>query len=184
MRLNRFIVNFKIKSGNSKLEDRELFNQIRNVLKLKVGDKIILSDGGGNEATANILGYKRDFIEVSISDVTVNQNEADRQVILYCAVLKKENFELVVQKATEIGVKEIVPIITERTIKLNIRQDRLEKIIREAAEQSGRGVTPILGSPVGLGQALEGAKTNSLNLFFDRSGESFSNSEYANDGGR
>src|SRR3989344_2443590 len=170
MRLNRFIVNFKIKSGNSKLEDRELFNQIRNVLKLKVGDKIILSDGGGNEAKTIILGYKRDSIEVGISDVTVNQNEADRQVILYCAVLKKENFELVVQKATEVGVKEIVPLITERTIKLNIRQDRLEKIIKEAAEQSGRGIVPILRDPVKFNEVIKQVSSNDSNLFFDQSG--------------
>lgn len=78
--------------------------------------------------------------------IKINQ----REVILYCAILKHENFELVVQKATEAGIKEIAPIITTRTIKLDIRKDRLEKIIKEAAEQSGRGVVPVWNWPLNL----------------------------------
>lgn len=177
MRLHRFIVNFKLKQGSLKLEDPGLFNQLRNVLRLEAGEKIILGDGESNEAEANIKAYGKDFVNVEVESVNRNQNEPDTDVVLYCAVLKKENFELVVQKATEIGVKEIVPVITDRTIKLNIRQDRLEKIIREASEQSGRGTVPVLHEPVDFSKAIMGSKNNYLNLFFDQSGESLNSSK-------
>ena len=86
---------------------------------------------------------------------------------------KKENFELVVQKAVEIGVKEIIPIITKRTVKLNLKYDRLEKIIKEAAEQSGRGILPILRKAMDFKKAIEEAEQNNINLFFDISGKKF-----------
>jgi 16S rRNA (uracil1498-N3)-methyltransferase len=96
------------------------------------------------------------------------------QVILYCSIIKRENFELMAQKATEVGVKEIVPLLSSRTIKLNIKSERVEKIIKEASEQSGRGKVPELHPPMTFKDALEHAKSNDLNLFFDPSGKIFS----------
>ena len=131
MKIHRFIGNFEINIGDLKINGKELLNQFRSVLKLKVGEKIILCDGKINEGVAEIKAYGKDYIEVEIQEVSVNKNEPVREVILYCSILKRENFELVVQKATEVGIKEIIPIITERTVKLDIRKDRLEKIIKE-----------------------------------------------------
>ena len=87
--------------------------------------------------------------------------------VLYCAILKRENFELVVQKATEIGVREIVPLITQRTVKLDIKEERLRKIITEAAEQSGRGRVPMLRQAMSFADALADAQRNDANFFFD-----------------
>ena len=171
MRLHRFIDNFELKFGNFKLYDKELFNQVRNVLKLKAGERIILCDGKMNEGIVEIKKYEKDHIKVEIQNISTNKNEPERSVILYCAILKRENFELVVQKATEIGVRKIIPIITDRTVKLNIRQDRLKKIIKEAAEQSGRGVVPILQEPVSFKEAIKDIADNGTNLLFDISGE-------------
>ena len=185
MKTHRFIVSFELKSGILELKDPELVNQVRNVLKLKAGEKIILSDGSGHEAIADVKGYGKDFMEVEAGEIVFNDNEPDINAVLYCAILKRENFELVVQKATEIGIKEIVPIITERTIKLNIRQDRLVKIIKEASEQSGRGKVPILHEPVNFAESVgKAGEENILNIFFDRSGESFSGLERPDNVGR
>lgn len=170
MKLHRFINELKLKKGNIKIENRELLNQLRTVLRLKAGEKIILCDGAMNEGVAEIKGYGKECVEVEILEITRNQSELERHVVLYCSILKKENFELVVQKATEVGVAEIVPIITERTVKLNLRKDRLEKIAKEAAEQSGRGVVPILHEPIDFKKAVETAKTSGTNLFFDQDG--------------
>lgn len=173
MRLHRFIGDFNLISDKLKISDYELVNQIKNVLRLKKGDLIILADGNLNEAKAKIINLGKDNMEVEIVEKYQNQNEPLNHVILYCAVLKKENFELVVQKATEIGVKEIMPIITERTVKLNLRKDRLEKIVKEASEQSGRGVMPMLHDVAGFEESLLRAKNNDLNMLFDQPGESF-----------
>lgn len=171
MKLHRFIGDFQLNKPSLKVRDEELANQIRNVLKLRKEELVILGDGQSNEARARIVEIGRDFIEFEILERYRNENELDRSVILYCSILKKENFELVVQKATEVGVREIVPIISARTVKLDIRRDRLEKIIKEAAEQSGRGIIPALRDPIDFEQAIKGAGDNKANLFFDSSGK-------------
>ncbi len=183
MRLHRFIGNFDIAKSNLKIHDDELLNQIRNVLRLGSGQEVILADGKLSEAKAKISEMGKDFIVFEVLERWQNQNESERDVVLYCAILKRENFELVVQKATEAGIKEIVPVITERTVKLNIRQDRLEKIIKEAAEQSGRGIMPILHAALDLQQAIDNGGKN-MNLFLDSSGESFNDSQRLNNEGQ
>jgi len=179
MKIHRFIGNFKIKIGALRINDEELLNQLRNVLKLKVGEKIILCDGRRNEGSAEIKEYGKDYVEVEIKEVGVNENEPEKQVILYCSILKRENFELVVQKATEIGIKEIIPLITARTVKLDIRKERLEKIIKEAAEQSGRGIAPVLNEPIDFEKAIKNINSKNANFLFDISGKEF-NSDTTN----
>lgn len=171
MKLHRFIIPIQLDKKQIRLVDKELLNQLRNVLRLKVGDKITLADGQLNEALVQIKSVSKDFVELEIVKVSKNENEPKVHGVLYAALLKRENFELVAQKATEVGIKEIVPIISKRTVKLNLRQDRLEKIIKEAAEQSNRGVVPILHEPLDFKKALEHAKQNDINLFFDPSGK-------------
>lgn len=167
MRLHRFIGNFNLEQDRFKIDDAEIINQMRNVLRLKEGDSLILSDGKLNEAIAKIVGMDKKFIEVEIVEKSLNNKESVIYGVLYCSILKRENFEWVCQKATECGIKEIVPIISARTIKLGYKKERLEKIIREAAEQSGRGELPILNEPLKFDDSLGKAKENDLNLFFE-----------------
>lgn len=175
MRTHRFFVKENLHGKTVTIADRELVSQWRNVLRLKNGDEINIFDGTGTEARAKILSFEKDSAELQILGTFRNENEPLRYVILYCSVLKRENFELVAQKATEIGAKEIVPIITERTEKLNLRMDRLEKIAKEAAEQSGRAIVPKLHEPIKFEDAVNSAKNNAINLFCDLSGESLEN---------
>lgn len=103
------------------------------------------------------------------STVRSVDTEAAVHVTLYCAILKRENFEWVVQKTTELGVRRIVPLITDRTVKTGIRLDRLISIAREASEQSGRGVIPEISKPMEFDQALSETKQYAQNLFFHTS---------------
>ena len=170
MRLHRFIGDFDFNNKKLKIYDDELVGQIRNVLRLKKGDDLILADGKLNEASASIVDFGKGFVEVEISEITENKNEPQIKTTLYCSILKRENFELLAQKATEAGVAKIVPIRTKRTVKINLREDRLAKIMIEAAEQSGRGIVPVLEKTLSLEEALETAKENEINFFFDVSG--------------
>lgn len=167
MRLHRFIGNFSLEQDHFKIHDEEVLNQVRNVLRFKEGDSLILADGKLNEAVAKITGIDKKFIEVEALERSVNKKESAVYGILYCSILKRENFEWVCQKATECGIKEIVPVISARTVKLGFKKERLEKIIREAAEQSGRGELPVLAEAVKFEPAIEKARENDLNLFFE-----------------
>jgi len=174
MRINRFVGKFDLSKKELSLNDGDFINQAKNVLRLGVGDKIILCDGESNEAIAEIINLNKEFAELKLLETYKNKNEpaspeggSGKYVALYCPILKKENFELAVQKAVEIGVKEITPIITKRTVKLGLNYERLNKIIKEAVEQSGRGILPKLNEAVNFEQAVEKAKKeNDLNLFF------------------
>ncbi|HEY4715062.1 MAG TPA: RsmE family RNA methyltransferase [Candidatus Paceibacterota bacterium] len=168
MRLHRFIGDFDLRQNMIEINDRELIKQITKVLRLKQGEQFILSDGRLNEAVAEITKIDKNQIKAKIIKKYKNENEPEKKVILYCAILKRENFELVVQKATEAGISEIAPIITERTVKTGLNLERLQKIIKEAAEQSGRGIIPVLHEPVRFAEAVKGG-----GILFDKSGALF-----------
>ncbi|MEK7505174.1 MAG: RsmE family RNA methyltransferase [Patescibacteria group bacterium] len=155
MKTHRFIGNFDFKNKEIELTDRELINQLKNVLRLEVGAEILIGNGKGEEARVKIKSTEREKVNLEIIEVRPIASEPTRKVKLFCAILKKENFELAVQKATEIGVSEITPVITERTVKTGLNYERLNKIIKEAAEQAGRGILPKLNETLNFEKALQ-----------------------------
>ena len=170
MRLHRFIGSFELSQKTLVISDKDLLNQWRNVLRLENGDQLTLSDGQGSEATATIIESDKKAITLSIEETVVPNREPKKAVTLYCALLKRENFELVCQKATEIGIARIVPVLSERTIKTGFNRVRLEKIISEACEQSGRTTIPELAEPMKFAEAIEYA-CGPASVFFDLSGK-------------
>lgn len=168
MRFNRFLGDFNLNDKRIRISNREQISQIKNVLRLGVGDELTVLNGDGREALTVITALHKETAELEVRELRKADNEPKREVTLCCAILKRENFELVAQKATEIGVKKIVPIVTERTIKTGLNHDRLNKIIREAVEQSGRCVVPELTEILNFAKAVELAKTaGSANFFYD-----------------
>ncbi len=176
MRLHRFIGNFNFNGKELIVTDDELINQWRNVLRLKTGDTLILCNGKGQEAEAIIEEMNKGEIILSLQDINTPDREPEKSASLFCAVLKRENFELVVQKATEIGITKIVPLLTERTVKTGFNRDRLEKIIREACEQAGRTTLPELAEPMLFAKAIESINPTE-SVLFDLSGSELSSFE-------
>jgi 16S rRNA (uracil1498-N3)-methyltransferase len=165
MRLHRFIGEYDLAQKEVKITDLDIINQIKNVLRLSLGDKIILSNGKGEEAETIIKNISKDEILCKIES-KLALKEPNKKVNLYLAILKKENFEYAVQKAVETGVATITPIITERTVKTGLNISRLEKIIKEASEQSGRSLVPTLFPIVDFKQALiDGNKSDEKIIF-------------------
>lgn len=172
-KIHRFIGTYQLGRGTLRIDDRDLSHQMRSVLKLAPGEMVILGDGTGLEARCKILSYEPGAVLLEGVSVAHNTAELAGRTILYCAVLKADHFELAAEKATEVGVSEIVPIITSRTVKLNVRVDRVQKIVREAAELAGRGTVPIVHQVQSLDAALTQASHYDANFFFDPSGRSF-----------
>jgi 16S rRNA (uracil1498-N3)-methyltransferase len=170
-KIHRFIGQWQLAHGNVRIDDADLVHQVRKVLKLEPGETVILGDGTGNEATCTILAADRTSVTVNCTAIGRNANEPQTHLILYCAVLKGEHFEEAAAMATQIGVREIVPVRSARTVKLNLRSDRIDKIVREASELSGRGVIPTLADSVDFDGALTHAYRNDANLFLDPSGK-------------
>lgn len=171
MKIPHFIGQFIWQTGSQDLVDKEIVHRLKNVLKLKAGEQIFLANGKGKTALAKIVSLDNKKVSVDLLEIKENKSEEEFFLILYCAVLKKDNFEWIAQKVTEVGVTSIVPIITERSIKTKINLPRLEKIIKEAGEQSGRGVLPSVSNAITFAEAIKNSQSNEVNYFCDISGE-------------
>ncbi len=165
MRLHRFIGEYNLNKDTLEITDLNFIKQIKSVLRLEIGDFLILCDGLGTEAKVEIIEINKREIKIKVLEKIEKENNL-KKVSLYLAILKKENFELAVEKAVEVGVSEIIPVITTRTVKTGLNIERLNKIIREASEQSGRVYLPKLSPIMKFEDAIEDGKKNEENIFF------------------
>lgn len=170
MKIHRFIGSYEFGADRLTIEDADTTHQIKDVLKLKRNEEIFLCDGHSNDALCSIMEVSKTGIVVKIIERLKNTAEPLVDAEIYCAILKRENFELVVQKSTETGISKIIPLITARTIKTDIKHERLVKIAKEAAELSGRGKVPEIAEPIKLAKAIAEVEEERLNIFFDATG--------------
>jgi 16S rRNA (uracil1498-N3)-methyltransferase len=149
------------------IEEDGLIHQWRNVFRFNVMSRAILFDGSGFEYSAIIEKFGSRQVELRI-EAKRKGLVRDREIFLFQSIIKKDNMEWVVEKATELGVSKITPVISERSEKKNINMQRLNKIAIEASEQSGRADLPEISSVASLEDCiLSGAKGA---LVFDRAG--------------
>ena len=142
--------------------DRAVFSaeqaqQIGRVLRLQPGEWVMVLDNAGWQYEAELVEVGRRVTAV-LHHKQPAANEPTSQLTLYQALLKRDNFEWVLQKGTEIGVTRFVPLITARTVaQPPHKADRWQRILTEAAEQSRRGRIPKLAEPLRLEDALHEA---------------------------
>lgn len=154
---------------------------LRDVLRLKAGDEVYVFDGRGREFRCVVSTSKRDAAELRIeTEVEPAKPESQLQLNLCVALLKGEKFDLVVQKATELGVRKITPLIT-RYADIHLRDAadatkrvaRWQRIALEAAKQSGRAFVPEISLPLKFEAALD---VDGLGVMFaERGGETLEN---------
>lgn len=152
------------------IHDTALVHQMGSVLKLHVGEQVVLFDGSGAEIVCALTDVGRAHISARVLDRRQNTAEPSREVHVYCSVIKRAAFEWMVEKATEAGATRIVPIVSARTIALGVKEDRLRAIAREAAEQCGRGVVPVIESPMRLKEAFADAAARGAVCICDMGG--------------
>ena len=159
--IQRFFVS-QIIGDNQKItvKDGDLSRQISKVLRLKIGEQVVLLDNTGWEYKCFISELSKHGVNFDILEKMANQDEQKCQLILFQSVLKKDKMEWVFQKGTEVGIIKFIPVISEYSVKLGIDFKRSEKIIREAAEQSGGNKLPTLSDPVSFENAIEIAKNS------------------------
>jgi 16S rRNA (uracil1498-N3)-methyltransferase len=117
-------------------------NHIKNVLRKTVGDEIICFDGSGMEYITNISNIEKDAIELHIIYSKQSENEPKTKISLAQGLPKSSKMDDIVKKSTELGVYEIFPVTTERSIPKADKCDRWQKIAKEASKQCGRSVVP------------------------------------------
>jgi 16S rRNA (uracil1498-N3)-methyltransferase len=145
-----------------------LVHQLRNVLRLGRGDRVILLDNSGWEHEVEIADVSSQRIEAHVVHKSLATAEPRTKITLYQALLKLNKFEWVLQKGTELGLVGFMPVITERCIIGSLEDvsktkiERWYRILMEAAEQSGRGRLPTLRPTAMFPNACEDAARGGL----------------------
>ena len=152
MRLHRFYVSQPL-GEEVVIDDVSQVFQWTNVFRYTEGDFVILFNGDGNDCSYSLKNISKKSCTLTRTKQDVSYIPT-KKITLCLSLIKKDNFELVVQKATELGVTTIIPVLSSRSEKKNLSYERLEKIAKEAGEQCGRGDIPVIKTIVTLKEAL------------------------------
>jgi 16S rRNA (uracil1498-N3)-methyltransferase len=160
MRLTRVHVPGPLACGSRQRIEGDAANHITRVLRLERGDPLILFDGRGGEYAAHIEECRKGAVIVTLADRSAPLRESPLALTLAQGVSRGERMDWVVQKATELGVARIIPVLTERTVvKLDAKHAERkllhwQGIATAACEQSGRDRIPAVDAPLGLAEFI------------------------------
>lgn len=151
--LKRIFVNDTIEEGVFALEDSQIINRLVNVLRVRVGDEIILFDRTQREWQAKITNIHKKHLTFE-TVLSPKRLENDISITLAFSPIKQERMRFLLEKCTEIGVKKFIPIIFDRTIVRDISQDKLREYMIGACEQSGRTSIPEIADALSVSEFL------------------------------
>ena len=164
-----FVTGEQIKDGFITIVGDDAFHIARS-LRMAVGDGITVSDGLGNDYSAELTHIRDEECECKILSSSAAKTEMPVEVTLYMAYPKGDKLEVVVQKAVELGACAVVPFESKRCIKkpkaekADKQTERLFKIAKEAAKQCGRGRLPEVSAPVSFTEMVRAASGADLAL--------------------
>jgi 16S rRNA (uracil1498-N3)-methyltransferase len=159
----------QIEKGMLKIVGDEV-KHIRRVLRLKAGDGIIVFDGAGKEYEGTMVEEKPSSVVIKIQNTFSSRKDSPLEVTLAQSLLKGEKMDYLIQKATELGVRRIIPFFSSRSIPSLEKSGRLkrhqrwERIAIEASKQCGRGVVPKIEPLQDYSEMLQVASSGSLCL--------------------
>lgn len=144
-------------------------NHMRQVLRMRAGEEVSVSDGNNGKYLCRIMGYEADEkgepeAVLEIVEKQEQDTELPSEIYLFQGLPKQEKMELVVQKCVELGVHEIIPVSMKRCVvkldgkKASKKQERWQEIAKSAAKQAGRGIIPRVSEVVSYREALCRAK--------------------------
>ena len=139
-------------------------NHIKNVLRMHPGEEIMILDGSGMEYRCEIETIS-DEVLAKVLEAKKTEAELSVRLLLFQGLPKKDKMELIIQKAVELGVSEIIPVLTKRTVvkledkkKEQKKLERWQAIAEAAAKQSGRGIIPKVCEAVKFSEAVKQAE--------------------------
>lgn len=154
--------------------DAEQSRYLLRALRMQAGDTLVIFDGQGGEYPASIVGTQKHAVELELGEHNPRSLESPLQIRLVQGVSRGDRMDIVVQKATELGVHAISPVITEYSVvKLNQeraakRREHWQKIAQSACEQCGRDRVPIVDPVITLGEWLgQNMASDAVRLMLD-----------------
>ncbi|HWC55420.1 MAG TPA: 16S rRNA (uracil(1498)-N(3))-methyltransferase [Sphingomicrobium sp.] len=152
--LPRLFVRQPLNVGTTIALDPNQANYLGNVLRLGLGAELLVFDGLSGEWLARVADAGKKRMTLSV-ERQMRESESIPDVWLAFAPVKRAQTDWLVEKATELGVARLIPVMTQRTVAERVRLDRLESIAIEAAEQCGRTRVPQIVEPLPLKRLIE-----------------------------
>jgi 16S rRNA (uracil1498-N3)-methyltransferase len=147
------------------------FHHAVRVVRIRQGEEVEVFDGRGHAARGRVVEVGREALRIDV-DNEIESRESPLRVTLAAAIIQLDKFELVLQKATELGVASIIPLLTDRievrAERYRGKSERWAKIVLEAVKQSGRSVVPRVDEPTRFDDAI---RKSGLRFFFDADAE-------------
>lgn len=158
-----FVTPSQVEKGKIYIEGSDV-NHMKNVLRMQAGERLMVSDGNNRRYLCEVAGYEDGLrAEVAIIEEQPADTELPSRIYLFQGLPKQEKMELIVQKCVELGVFEVIPVITRRCVvkldekKAKKKTERWQQIAESAAKQAGRGIIPRVSEPMTLKEALKKA---------------------------
>jgi 16S rRNA (uracil1498-N3)-methyltransferase len=156
MALPRIFIRDNLSTGQQLHLGDDRARYVSRALRLRVGDSISVFNGDDGEFSASVVTVSKDTVVVQVGSAVATATESDLKLHLVQGISRGERMDFVVQKATELGVKRISPVLTEYgVVKFDAaraakRRDHWQSVAESACEQSGRTRPPLIDAPLGL----------------------------------
>ena len=177
MRLTRVYVSEPLTAGRRHTIEGDAANHVARVLRLRPGDPLTLFDGRGGDYAARVEEFRKGAVIVTVGDRSTVERESALPITLAQGVSRGERMDWVVQKATELGVARVIPVMTERSVvKLDAKQGQRKRlhwrgIAIAACEQSGRDRVPAVDAPLTMAQLLGEADSGASRVLLSPAGD-------------
>ncbi len=171
MRVSRLFVSMELSSGDLLTLDNESSHYVRTVLRLKKNDALCLFNGSGVEYSADVYLVTRKLVQVQLGQAAERRVESPLTLVFGIGIARGDRMDWAIQKAVELGVYSITPLLTARTVvqvkddKKQQRTEHWQKIMIHAAEQCQRTMVPELTEIVALEHWVQ--RQTGLKLFLD-----------------
>jgi 16S rRNA (uracil1498-N3)-methyltransferase len=168
--LPRFYLDSPVRAGTSVLLQEDSAHHAVHVLRVRTGDEVTLFNGHGGEFAARIASMQRLRISIDLLQHRAIERESPLRITLLQGVSRSERMDWTLQKATELGVAAIAPVLTARSVvrldekQAQKKQSHWRGIVIAACEQSGRSKVPHVAAPVTLREHLATARKEGLRL--------------------
>jgi 16S rRNA (uracil1498-N3)-methyltransferase len=177
MRLTRCFVDLPLREGARLALPEASANHLTRVLRLREGDACVLFNGDGHDYDARLASVGKREVVAEIVSMRAVDNESPLHITLLQGIARGEKMDLILQKATELGVAAIIPVTAERT-EVKLDAERAEKrvahwrnVVASACEQSARARLPSLSPPAALAEAVRAVDGDAMRLTLDPAGD-------------
>ena len=162
----RIYLNKKLDLDLDLILEKEDAHYLKNVMRLREGDNISLFNSQDGEYEGRIISSDKNIIKVKLVLKIKNINR-QAKISLIFSLIKSSKLDYLIQKCTEVGVKEFIPVISEKSVAKNLNIKRVEKIIKESCEQSNQLFLPAIHEIERLEKKLKSFDKNSVIFFAD-----------------